>query len=255
MRLEFRETPIKAELARRHNISIDKVYGYLKLDIQRLRDRLQKLDKPLALDRFGNIVYKMIADNFESTAILKSVQKLDPNVNPTFVKDYIKTIAKRYFDREIVDARVIKKKLKNEYVAIRRIDIVKFITIIHHKKSTKIRRHWPLLKTKFPILRELEKIYRFFSNCLAQTDTTLLDRYLSVLDESSCKDLLDFAKSIRKDKVAIQNAISTQITSGLVEGGNNKIKLIKRQAYGRIKLPRLKNPLARISFLHTITHL
>jgi len=191
----------------------------------------------------------MIADNFESTAILKSVQKLDPNVNPTFVKDYIKTIAQRYFDREIVDARAMKKKLKCEYVAIRRIDIVKFITIIHHKKSSKIRRHWPLLKTKFPILRELEKVYRFFSNCLAQTNIKLLDRYLSVLDESTCKNILDFAKSIRKDKIAIQNAISTQITSGLVEGGNNKIKLIKRQAYGRMKLPRLRQKILSQGFL------
>jgi len=49
LRLEFRETPNKAELARRHNISIDKVYGYLKSDVQRLRDRLQKFDKPLLL--------------------------------------------------------------------------------------------------------------------------------------------------------------------------------------------------------------
>jgi transposase len=44
-----------------------------------------------------------------------------------------------------------------------------------------------------------------------------------------------FLKLIKWDIEAVENAITYKYSNGLAEGHNNKIKLIKRQMYGRCK--------------------
>jgi transposase len=48
-----------------------------------------------------------------------------------------------------------------------------------------------------------------------------------------------FCQSIKRDIAPIKNAISHSISSGFVEGNNNKFKLIKRIVYGRSGLVNL----------------
>ena len=61
-----------------------------------------------------------------------------------------------------------------------------------------------------------------------------------ILVEESLKNKLkficDFCQSIKKDIAPVKNAISYNISSGFVEGNNNKFKLIKRIVYGKSKL-------------------
>ncbi|WP_083461446.1 transposase [Cellulosilyticum ruminicola] len=48
-----------------------------------------------------------------------------------------------------------------------------------------------------------------------------------------------FVEGIKKDIDPIKNAISHNLSSGLVEGNNNKFKLVKRILYGRSNLVNL----------------
>lgn len=50
---------------------------------------------------------------------------------------------------------------------------------------------------------------------------------------------------IRSDMEAVKNAITYRYSNGLTEGHNNKIKMIKRQMYGRCKFD-----LLRLKILH-----
>ena len=54
------------------------------------------------------------------------------------------------------------------------------------------------------------------------------------MDESD-----DGLAGIKKDIAPVKNAISLPISSGFVEGNNNKFKLVKRILYGRSKLVNL----------------
>lgn len=52
---------------------------------------------------------------------------------------------------------------------------------------------------------------------------------------SGIKLLRDFVISVGKDLEAIENAVSSPLSNGFVEGTNNKIKMIKRTMYSRCR--------------------
>ena len=53
------------------------------------------------------------------------------------------------------------------------------------------------------------------------------------------QECLYLSNGLKKDIAAVKNAISTPISSGFVEGNNNKFKLIKRIVYGKMNLVNL----------------
>jgi transposase len=61
--------------------------------------------------------------------------------------------------------------------------------------------------------------------------------------KSSLVDFRNFAKSLVRDKDAISAALTTSWSSGQVEGQVNRLKLIKREMFGRGKLDLLQKRL------------
>jgi transposase len=53
-------------------------------------------------------------------------------------------------------------------------------------------------------------------------------------------EIRSFATGIRQDEAAVRAALAHEWSNGQVEGQINKLKLIKRQMYGRAKLDLLK---------------
>ena len=64
-----------------------------------------------------------------------------------------------------------------------------------------------------------------------------LDEYLKEYDKS---EIQAFCTGIEKDILPVKNAISFSISSGFVEGNNNKFKVLKRIVYGRSGLVNLE---------------
>ena len=59
--------------------------------------------------------------------------------------------------------------------------------------------------------------------------------------ERACTSLVaSFANGVTKDKAAINAAITTPWSNGQTEGQITKLKLVKRQMYGRAKLDLLQ---------------
>lgn len=58
-----------------------------------------------------------------------------------------------------------------------------------------------------------------------------------------------FVKGIKKDIAPIKNAISFDLSSGFVEGGNCRYKLTKRLMFGRAKQEHLFHKNYAISFI------
>ena len=54
------------------------------------------------------------------------------------------------------------------------------------------------------------------------------------------KELRSFAYGIRMDLKAVRNAITLDISNGIVEGFVNKLKAVKRVMFGRASLDLLK---------------
>jgi transposase len=67
-----------------------------------------------------------------------------------------------------------------------------------------------------------------------------LDDWLDAAEQSAVAELAGFARSLRKDYEAVRAALSYEWSQGQVEGQITRLKLIKRQMYGRANFDLLK---------------
>jgi transposase len=60
-----------------------------------------------------------------------------------------------------------------------------------------------------------------------------LDSWLERAKNSSSKAFQSFAKGLKEDYDAVKNALTLEVSNGAVEGQNNRLKMLKRQIFGR----------------------
>jgi transposase len=60
-----------------------------------------------------------------------------------------------------------------------------------------------------------------------------LDSWIAGVEADDQPDLHRFVNGLRRDETAVRNGLTLAHSSGAVEGGVNRIKMIKRQMYGR----------------------
>ncbi len=88
-----------------------------------------------------------------------------------------------------------------------------------------------------PLLVEAREIITAFHTMIRKKSQEGLDPWI----ERACKSLVaSFANGVTKDKAAINAAITTSWSNGQTEGQITKLKLVKRQMYGRAKLDLLQ---------------
>jgi hypothetical protein len=67
-----------------------------------------------------------------------------------------------------------------------------------------------------------------------------LDEWVSAVEADDQPDLHSFARGIKRGYDAVLNGLTRTWNSGVVEGNVNRIKMIKRQMYGRAAFPLLR---------------
>ena len=82
-------------------------------------------------------------------------------------------------------------------------------------------------------LTELKNFSDQFRYILKEGNENELDSWLESVLKSDFEKLHSFAKGIKKDIGAVNNAIKYNYTNGLVEGSVNRLKTKKREMYGR----------------------
>ena len=78
-----------------------------------------------------------------------------------------------------------------------------------------------------------------------QAGQTTLRSWLTALTSSGVRELQAFAVGLDRDFDAVQNAVSTSLSNGQVEGQVNRLKTLKRGMYGRASLTLLR---ARVQY-------
>ena len=72
-----------------------------------------------------------------------------------------------------------------------------------------------------------------FAAMARQTLNQPLSGWLDKAEHCSCSELRGFARSLRQDEAAVAAGLREQWSNGKVEGHVNRLKVIKRQMYGR----------------------
>jgi len=80
---------------------------------------------------------------------------------------------------------------------------------------------------------------------IGDRDAQTLDAWLADATASPVPELRRFAGSLRRDYSAVSSAVKLPWSNGQTEGQVNRLKLIKRQMFGRAKLE-----LLRVRVLH-----
>jgi len=62
---------------------------------------------------------------------------------------------------------------------------------------------------------------------------SLLYSFLDKYHNSESKQISGFVSGLLKDLEAVENAVSSPLSNGFVEGTNSKLKMVKRTMYGR----------------------
>lgn len=86
----------------------------------------------------------------------------------------------------------------------------------------------PAVQAALPVLADFRRMVR-------ERDHAALRGWLRAAEASTVRELQTFAANLRRDLAAIEAALTYGWSSGQVEGQVTRIKLIKRQMYGRAK--------------------
>jgi transposase len=84
-----------------------------------------------------------------------------------------------------------------------------------------------------------------FAEMVRRRSATPLTTWLAKAEGSSCPEVRGFAAGVRQDEAAVAAGLSEAWSNGPVEGHVNRLKLIKRQMYGRAGFALLR---ARVRF-------
>jgi len=79
-----------------------------------------------------------------------------------------------------------------------------------------------------------------FQRLVRVRDTPALMVWLSAAETSGLREFREFAGGLRRDSGAVEAAVTSEWSSGQVEGQVTRLKLVKRSMYGRAGFPLLR---------------
>jgi transposase len=91
-----------------------------------------------------------------------------------------------------------------------------------------------------PELSEAITLAQRFIELIRQRLPQHLERWLDTAKDSSVKAFKSFAKGLDEDYDAVKAALTLEVSNGPVEGLNNRLKMLKRQMFGRASLELLE---------------
>ncbi|MDQ5827778.1 MAG: ISL3 family transposase [Chloroflexota bacterium] len=96
------------------------------------------------------------------------------------------------------------------------------------------------LVTRCPDIAQAQRLTREFIAMVHARDSAALVEWLHRADASAIREFQGFAGGIRRDYTAVEAALTLEWNNGVVEGHVNRLKLLKRQGYGRASLDLLR---------------
>jgi transposase len=79
-----------------------------------------------------------------------------------------------------------------------------------------------------------------FAEIMSRRHGDRLDGWIAAVDADDQPDLHSFTTGLRRDQQAVTNELTLPYSSGAVEGNVNRIKMLKRQMYGRASFDLLR---------------
>ena len=97
-----------------------------------------------------------------------------------------------------------------------------------------------LLKQQHPHLQTAIELTEKFAYLVRAQQPDQLEEWINTAQQSQIKAVVGFATKLRDDLDAVKNGVTLWVSNGQVEGQVNRLKVLKRQMYGRASHELLK---------------
>jgi len=91
-----------------------------------------------------------------------------------------------------------------------------------------------------PPIAEAQRLVTTFRAVLSERDEERLAPFVDECEQSGISEVVGFARGLRRDYAAVQAAVRVHWSQGPMEGHIPRLKLLKRQMYGRAKFDLLR---------------
>ncbi len=244
IRDEYKTNQNIKNLSQKYNFSQYSIKKYTAMtdkEVELIKERKNYKNRKTKVDSYKNIIYKMLNNNHNLFDIMNYIIYKGYNDNIRNLEEYIYLIAKNNFPN--LNAKAYYPKCLVDFFypddleIITRKELLKSIlTINSDLKNNNIKKYVEIIEAKYPIVKEIKNIFEEYHSIIMGNDENKIDIFINKYADS---ELSSLCNGLKKDIAAVKNAISSKISSGFVEGNNNKFKLIKRIVYGKMNLVNL----------------
>lgn len=227
--------------------------------------QVKNLDKPMPMrrdsksDKIVNIVFKMMLDGYSNIAILRYL-KSHTNASYNVIRHCIEAVSYNNFTSKEKTGKLSYTRRSDGSIAVARSAIFKYSLSLSSRtndlkskdaKDGKIGWWLKIIEKEYQIVFLIRRIASEFYSIITGTEPDkieeFIERYGSVKDKdrnfkkaNEQKIIEGFCQGLKNDLEAVKNSIMNKdVSSGPVEGCNNKFKLVKRKSYGRTGLENL----------------
>jgi transposase len=133
-----------------------------------------------------------------------------------------------------------KRKVSSLYYRPSSGEVTRLLMLKGEKLSAAERAYMDELKHNCPQSREGQELARDFMRLIHERKAEEFDGWITDVRQSKLPELKSFGAGLLRDKSAVTAAMKYEWSNGQVEGQITRLKLLKRQMYGRAKLDLLR---------------
>lgn len=245
--VERRQDPDRLSELRRIGIdefSYRKRHHYLTIVVDHDRRRVVWTGEGKAsesLEPFFELLGKEGCEKIEtvtidlSAAFIKAVRENLPQAETVFDRFHVQRLATDAVDKVRRDlVRKLKRSSEEEARAVKKKRFILLknpsnLTRMQRRGLAEVQRHNRTLYRAYLLKETLARTLDYRQPWRAER---ALEEWLAWASRSRLKPFVKAARTIRKHKAGILAYIKMRLTNGLVEGINNKIRMIARRAFG-----------------------
>ena len=183
------------------------------------------------VDKYHDQIVRSLSEGKCRSMLYRELQAIGLTCGKTAAYDYFNLVAKRYnieltpLESCSTEQKELRKKIQ-KYIYISRKNIFDYLW--YDEKLDIEPQFFEYLLNKYPIIIPLKICIREFRMIFEKGYQSLLYSFINKYKGSSVKLIKKFAESMKNDFEAIENAVSSPLSSGFVEGTNSKLKMVKR---------------------------
>jgi len=238
-----------ATIARQVGISRQSVYSYLKMTEPPARTRLHRQYQPL-IDPYKEYLVKRWNEGCRNAQLVSreiTAQGYTGSDQPIV----------RFFAqfREKKDMRKFKQVNPSNETPVKVVpkrpptasQVAHWIAFKEEQRLDWQQKYLTQLCEADPQIRETYELIEDFTTMLRERQGERLDRWLQKVEERGVSELKSFAQGLRRDYDAVKAGLTLAWSQGPVEGHVHRLKLLKRQMYGKASFQTLRKRVLQCS--------